>query len=98
MREYIHANAVDEISLELLAEVAHLSMYHALRSFREVLGLPPHKYLLQVRVERAKDMLQQGVLIADVAAALGFSDQSHLTRQFKRVFGVPPRRSLRCVP
>lgn len=97
MREYIHAHAEGEVSLETLAGVARLSVYHALRSFRDTLGLPPHKYLLQVRVERAKELLQCGETIADIAARLGFSDQSHLTRQFKRVFGVPPAQSLRKV-
>lgn len=97
MREYIHAHAEEQISLEVLANVGHLSMYHALRTFREALGLPPHKYLLQVRIERAKDMLQRGEAIASVASTLGFSDQSHLTRHFKRVFGVSPAQSLRRV-
>lgn len=97
MREYIHAHVEDAISLEVLAGVANLSPYHALRSFRGALGLPPHKYLLQVRVERAKELLQSGRSIADVAATLGFADQSHLTRKFKRVFGVPPGQSLRSV-
>lgn len=97
MREYIHAHAEEEISLDVLAGVGHLSMYHALRSFRDVLGLPPHKYLLQVRVERAKALLQLGKSVADVAAILGFADQSHLTRHYKRVFGVPPAQSLRSV-
>lgn len=97
MREYIHGHAEEQVSLEVLANVGHLSMYHALRSFREALGLPPHKYLLQVRIERAKDMLQRGDSIASVASTLGFSDQSHLTRHFKRVFGVPPAQSLRRV-
>ena len=97
MREYIHAHAEEQISLETLAKVGHMSMYHALRSFREALGLPPHKYLLQVRIERAKQMLQRGEPIVDVASTLGFSDQSHLTRNFKRVFGVSPAQSLRRV-
>ena len=97
MREYIHAHAHDEVSLQTLADVARLSTYHALRSFRGTLGLPPHKYLLQVRIERAKVLLQSGHAIADVAANMGFADQSHLTRHFKRIFGVPPAHSLRVV-
>jgi AraC-like DNA-binding protein len=94
MREYIHAHMNEAISLEVLAGVANLSPYHALRSFRTALGLPPHKYLLQIRLERAKELLQSGKPIADIAATLGFADQSHLTRKYKAVFGVPPRQSL----
>ena len=98
MREYIHAYSDTEVSLAALADVGQLSMFHALRSFRDVLGLPPHKYLLQVRVERAKALLHQGRSISDTAALLGFADQSHLNRHYKRMFGVAPAESLRELP
>jgi AraC-like DNA-binding protein len=57
------------------------------------MGTPPHRYLVQVRVQSAHALLALGTekrSLAEVAAAAGFSDQSHLTRHFKRVLGVTP--------
>jgi transcriptional regulator GlxA family with amidase domain len=62
----------------------------ALRAFRGETGLPPHAYLNQLRVRRARVLLDDGVTPADVAVQVGFADQAHLTRHFKRVVGVPP--------
>ena len=70
--------------------VAGFSPYHLARLFHDETGLPPHTYLTQLRINRAKQRLQAGDPIADVAAATGFSDQSHLTRRFKRIVGVTP--------
>jgi AraC-like DNA-binding protein len=78
------------VTLRGLAEIAGLSPYHLLRVFRAHLGLPPHAYLIQVRVRRARALLRTGVPIIDAAQAVGFVDQSHLTRHFKRLVGVPP--------
>jgi AraC-like DNA-binding protein len=78
------------VTLRALAEIAELSPYHLLRVFRAHLGLPPHAYLIQVRVRRARRLLCEGLPIIDVAHAVGFVDQSHLTRHFKRLVGVPP--------
>ena len=90
VKEYIHANFNQNISLDDLAQVAHLSPYHFSRVFRKTVGLPPHTYLIQVRVERAKLLLTQNQPISQVAHDVGFTDQSHLTRHFKRIVGVPP--------
>jgi AraC-like DNA-binding protein len=70
--------------------VANLSPFYLLRTFRDRIGLPPHGYLNQVRLIRAKKLLSQGCQISQVAHEIGFADQSHLTRQFKRMFGVTP--------
>ena len=67
-----------------------LSQFALLRAFRAATGLPPHAYLNQVRVRRARLLLDDGVPAADVAGQVGFADQAHLTRHFKRVVGVPP--------
>jgi AraC-like DNA-binding protein len=86
----MEASYMDNPSLEDLAHIAGLSPFHLTRVFHEATGLPPHTYLTQLRVSRAKQRLQAGDPIADVAAATGFSDQSHLTRRFKRIVGVTP--------
>jgi AraC-like DNA-binding protein len=77
-------------SLEQLSALAGLSQYHLVRVFRQETGLPPHTYLTQTRIERAKEQLQAGEPIAAVAATTGFADQSHFTKRFKRIVGVTP--------
>lgn len=90
VQEFIEDNYAEDISLKQLAALTHFSRYHLLRVFRTVVGMPPHTYLTQVRVNRARQLLAQGQPIAQTALAAGFADQSHLTRQFKRIFGVTP--------
>lgn len=90
---YIEANYAREIKLEDVAGAVHLSPFHLARLFKQVSGLSPHQHLVQVRVNAARSLLSAGSgqrSLAEVAAAVGFADQSHLTRQFKRHFGVTP--------
>ncbi|MBI1276914.1 MAG: helix-turn-helix domain-containing protein [Anaerolineaceae bacterium] len=89
-QDYLHANYAEDISLEGLAKLVYLSPFHLSRLFRDQLGLPPHTYLNQIRVNRAKTLLNTGLSLAGVAHAVGFADQSHLTKAFKRVVGIPP--------
>ncbi|HBV97212.1 MAG: AraC family transcriptional regulator [Peptococcaceae bacterium BICA1-7] len=89
-REYIESNYSGEVSLKDLCGAACLSPFHLTRVFSRDLGIPPHVYLTQVRVDRARDLLARGLPPAEVACAAGFSDQSHLTRHFKRITGITP--------
>ena len=89
-REHIETCYAEDLSLQRLAAVAHLSSFHFMRIFHHQVGMPPHAYLIQIRVKRAKDLLKKGLPIARVAFETGFADQSHLTRQFKRIVGVTP--------
>jgi AraC-like DNA-binding protein len=89
-KNYIEGNYTDNISLDELAQVACLSPYHFLRVFRDTVGLPPHAYLTQVRVMRAKQLLDSKLPIAQIATGTGFTDQSHLTRRFKQMLGITP--------
>jgi AraC-like DNA-binding protein len=91
-REFIDANCTEDLSLRQVARVACLSEFHLIRVFQKHMGVPPHKYLTQVRIERAKQMLASGQPIAEVALATGFSDQSHFTRRFKSLTGATPGR------
>jgi len=90
VRSYLDENYAQNISLEQLAEIAQLSPFHLLRSFRNQVNLPPHAYQIQVRILRAKQMLRAGMPCADTAFTVGFADQSHFTKHFKRIVGVPP--------
>ena len=92
--DYIHEHLDAELSLDHLAAVAHVSPYHFARLFKNSTGLPPHQYVIARRVERAKELLRdrERLPLAEVAAEVGFADQSHFTRHFKRLVGVTPRR------
>ncbi|WIG60061.1 MAG: Transcriptional regulator, AraC family [Ktedonobacterales bacterium] len=90
VREYLAEHYAEAVTLRELASLADLSPFHLLRVFSATAGLPPHAYLTQVRVSRAKGLLVAGMPLAQVAALTGFTDQSHFTRHFKRIVGVPP--------
>jgi AraC-like DNA-binding protein len=85
------------VSLDVLARAVHLSKSHLVRLFRTQVGLPPHAYLLRLRISRACRLLAGGVPIAEAAHAAGFADQSHLTRHFKYYLGVTPGAYVRAL-
>jgi AraC family transcriptional regulator len=90
--EYIEEHLDAGLTLEQLAAVARLSPYHFARQFKAATGLPPHRYVITRRVERAKQLLQGrgDRSLAEVAACAGFSDQSQFSRHFKRLVGATP--------
>jgi AraC family transcriptional regulator len=79
-------------TLRQMAAVARVSPYHFARQFKAATGLPPYRYVIARRVERARQLLQQGrdLSLAEVAACAGFSDQSQFSHHFKRLVGVTP--------
>ncbi|MBQ1089868.1 AraC family transcriptional regulator [Streptomyces sp. B93] len=89
-REVLEARMAAPPSLERLAGELGTSPFALLRAFREVHGMPPHAWLTNARVERARRLLEAGTAPAEAAVAVGFSDQSHLNRHFSRIVGVPP--------
>jgi AraC family transcriptional regulator len=93
--KYIHENYPSDVSLADIAGAAHLSPYHLTRVFKKATGISPHQYLVQVRVNSARSLLTAGAgdrSLAEIAAAVGFADQSHLTRHFKRMLGITPKQ------
>lgn len=92
VREYMHDNIAEDISIDLLSGVANMSKFHFIRLFRTQFGLTPHKYLLNLRVNRARNLLELGTAPTDAAQELGFFDVSHLNRHFKRVYGLTPKQ------
>ncbi|WP_289030628.1 AraC family transcriptional regulator [uncultured Paraglaciecola sp.] len=90
LREYLHAHVSEDVSLDELSQVAHMSKFHLLRSFRDYFGMTPHQYWQNYRINRAKEGLEQGMSLADVAFTFGFSDLSYFNRRFKPVFGLTP--------
>jgi len=90
VREYLEAHAHKNPSLADLAKLADLSADHLTRSFRQQYGMPPHAFLREVRLNRARKLLLAGKPITLVALETGHSDHAHLTRLFKRHFGNKP--------
>ena len=89
--EYIDLHLQENIALEVLAEIAQLSVHHFARAFRQSLGIPPHNYIVQRRVEHAQQLLRNTDLpLSEIAIEAGFTDQSHLARHFRTITGVSP--------
>lgn len=89
--EYIEEHLADGIGLSDLAEAAELSVYHFARQFRQSTGMAPHQYVLQRKIERAKETLRDPrKSILEASARVGFDDQSHFTKTFRRLVGITP--------
>jgi AraC family transcriptional regulator len=99
--ELLSANLDGAIPLERLAAECGLSARHFARAFKASTGVPPHRWLLRQRVERAKDRLRDPrQALLDVALSCGFADQSHFTRVFTSTVGLSPgawRRAIKAV-
>jgi AraC-like DNA-binding protein len=89
-RLYIDERFSQPISLSQLAAYVALSPYYLLRAFRAETGMPPHAYQESLRIRHAQRLIEAGVPLAEVAAEVGFSSQSHLTHRFKQIIGVTP--------
>ncbi|MEO4049089.1 AraC family transcriptional regulator [Pseudomonas sp. CAU 1711] len=89
--DYIEQHLGEPLSLDELARQAALSEYHFARMFRESFGLPPHRYVLQRRLLRARELLLRGRLaLGEIALACGFSSASHFSNRFRATFGAAP--------
>jgi transcriptional regulator of acetoin/glycerol metabolism/AraC-like DNA-binding protein len=89
--EYIDSHLSEDVALETLAAHAGLSTYHFARAFKQSVGMPPHRYLLQQRVKRAAELLKQSEQpLTAIAQSLGFADQSHFSRSFHWLMGMAP--------
>ncbi|MFE3327237.1 AraC family transcriptional regulator [Streptomyces sp. NPDC059176] len=80
----------DPPTLQALATELGTSPFALLRAFRDRYGMPPHTWLTDARVRRARQLLDVGTAPAQAAVAVGFTDQPHLNRHFTRIVGVPP--------
>jgi AraC family transcriptional regulator len=90
---HIHQDLTGELSAEELAAKAELSLAHFRRMFHEAMGLPPHRYVMNVRLEQARKLLTMSSMpIAGIAQACGFSSQSHLTACFRAAHASTPAR------
>ena len=87
----IEAQADSKLSIAALAREAAMSPYHFLRTFRQVIGLTPHQYILRTRLNRAAVRLRAGEEpVAAIAYDAGFNDLSTFNRRFRRLMGATP--------
>src|SRR5262249_724403 len=92
VRDYVERHLSETIDLSTLATVAGLSMHHFARQFKQSVGVAPHHYLTQKRLELAQGLLAKTELpLSEIAYTAGFSDQSHLARHFRHALGTTPR-------
>jgi AraC family transcriptional regulator len=90
--EYIDAYLDRDLSLQELSNMVQMSPHYFSKLFKQSTGTTPHQYVIRCRIERAKNLMQQGKLsLAEIATQVGFVDQSHLHRYFKRLVGVTPK-------
>jgi AraC-like DNA-binding protein len=89
---YLETHSEDPIDLDELAGTAHMSKRSFIRAFRAAMGSTPIAYLIQLRINRAADLLRHADQnITDIAFRVGFSDSNYFTRQFSKVIGISPR-------
>lgn len=91
-RDYVEAHLFEDVSLSDIAAAAGLSTHHFVRAFKQSEGVTPYRYLLERRIERAKQLIDQDAIpIASVGQMVGFKSASHFSRTFAEIAGVSPR-------
>jgi AraC family transcriptional regulator len=96
--EFIEAHLADELRLAALAAVVDLSPYYFARAFKQSFGVPPHRYHMTRRIERAKLLLAEPTAsVTTISVQLGFADTSSFSTTFRRLTGQPPSRYRRAI-
>jgi AraC family transcriptional regulator len=89
--DFIEAHLADSLSLDDLAAEACLSPFHFARAFRNAIGLPPHRYVIERRIQTAQKLLACNQLsLVQIALNTGFGSQANFTRAFGKVAGITP--------
>lgn len=89
-REFLHAQMANDVSLDELATYSGIDRFRLTRQFKQAFGQSPHAYLVRLRLRAARALLARGMAPAEVAAEVGFSDQSHLGAWFRRAYRLTP--------
>lgn len=93
LKDYIEDHLADELEIATLAELIPMSQFHFARAFKTATGVPPHRYIMQRRIERSKVLLSVTRLsAAEIAYQVGFSNQSHFSAQFRKSVGLTPKQ------
>jgi AraC family transcriptional regulator len=89
--EFVEEHLAEDISLATLAELVDLSVYHFARAFKQSFGMPPHRYHMARRMDRARTLLQRSALsVTQIGIQIGFRETSSFTRAFRRFTGPTP--------
>ena len=89
--DYIESHLTEKTTISELAALLDLTRFHFIRAFKQVVGMPPHRFMVQRRVDRAKELLETAELpVSEVATRAGFSSVTQLTKAFRRTVGATP--------
>lgn len=89
---YIEEHAAETVGVKKLASVVNMSPFHFARMFKGALGVPPHAYITNVRMERAKRLLAtSNMSLREIATTVGYQTQAHFTGVFHKQVGTTPR-------
>jgi AraC-like DNA-binding protein len=87
---FIDTHYADNIDLNIIADEAYFSKFHFIKQFKNTYRKTPHQYLIFVRVEKARELLNAGTAVSEVCYAVGFESLSSFSGLFKRVVGLTP--------
>lgn len=88
LKEILHESLFHDLDLQTLSVLVKTDRFYINRVFKKYFNCSPHQYLIQLRLDKAKELLKKGLSATTVASYLCFSDQSHLGRWFKRCYGM----------
>jgi AraC family transcriptional regulator len=90
--DYVRSNLIQDLSIVDLAQVAGMSPYYFMRMFKKSMHVTPRQYIIQIRIDRAKELLRSRKLsIADISLQCGFTNQSHFTNVFRQLTEITPK-------
>ena len=88
---YVEQHIAGDLRVDELARVVGMSAFHFAHAFRQATGIPPHRYVIDKRIARAKQLLVDTELTLDeVAQRIGYSSQSHFSVAFRKIAGITP--------
>jgi AraC family transcriptional regulator len=91
LKVYLREHLADQVQIKSLARLAALSPFYLIRMFKAHVGVPPHRYLTQVRIERAEELLRTSTLsVTQICHRVGFSSLSHFVTTFRKHTGKTP--------
>lgn len=91
VKNYIDSHYMENITLDKLSEITHMSKYYLIHSFNKYMGESPMNYLQQKRIQVAEGLLTKtGYSVSDIASNVGFSTQSYFSQIFKKYYGTTP--------